>query len=172
MTKHPITVTEYSKRLDAFWQEECRLLERRIADPEIRASALSILANEQKRGVAIYYQTPLERALEMVAGPTERTRSEARYLALSEQGRKGGRAKKQDKLQDFIDELVAKRPRLSERDLLNLLKADAPTELWVDIDEEGIHFAPCEGTLKTAPLSGLKDRLSRAKKKVLARTNR
>ena len=88
--------------------------------------------------------------------------------------RKGGRAHKCDALQDLIREIVLGQPHITAGQLLRVLRGSPGAGVVVSIDEESdvlagearmIHFVDDNGTSKTASISGLKDRLSRAKKK-------
>jgi hypothetical protein len=93
--------------------------------------------------------------------------------------RKGGRARKSDELQDLIEEIVLAKPNINTHRLLLELKGERGVGR-VSIDgvsdclrngRREIHFEDCKGTPKAAPVSGLKDRLSRAKaKNKIART--
>jgi hypothetical protein len=80
--------------------------------------------------------------------------------------RKAGRAAKADALQELILESVRRNPGLTERQLMMILRTNNNSGSAIcDIDNEFIHFRS-KGKDKQAPISGLKDRLARAKKKI------
>jgi hypothetical protein len=89
-------------------------------------------------------------------------------IVLEQQGRKGGRSQKTDVLQRIIIEIVRKRPRITAAQLQHILTREYYPHVIEDVDEESIHFTQPDGTKagksKEAPISGLKDRLSRAKR--------
>jgi len=135
------------------------LSERRIKDPAIREVALRRLADEQLRGVPTYYQTTLEASL------VDTEYEKQRFL--SQQGRNGGQVKKSDALQQAISDLVRRDPNVTASELENMLTKER-FPLIVDLEDGKIYFTQPDGStdgrLKVTPISGLKDRLSRAKK--------
>jgi hypothetical protein len=81
----------------------------------------------------------------------------------------GGKSPKTDTLQKMIISIVRDKPIISVSQLLPQLRRQAGEGVIDHIDnaetpERSIHFYTQAGTIKTAPVSGLKDRLSRAKK--------
>jgi dsDNA-specific endonuclease/ATPase MutS2 len=88
-----------------------------------------------------------------------------RDLHLREFSRRGVEARKTDDLSRLIEDLVKKRPSLSCSELLIELKELQPIPPVADINEHDIVLS--DG--KTIPLTALKDRLFRAKKKVKSR---
>ena len=80
--------------------------------------------------------------------------------------RKGGSASKTDALQILIQNRVWQPPGISQRKLLHHLKACLGCGTIRVIDNEKIESLNSNGKLKITPLSGLKDRLSRAKSKI------
>ena len=136
------------------------LSERRIKDPAIREVALRRLADEQLRGVPTYYQTTLEASL------VDTEYEKQRFL--SQQGRNGGQVKKSDALQQAISDLVRRDPNVTASELENMLTREKFPQLIADVEDGRIHFIQpdglTDGRLKVTPISGLKDRLSRAKK--------
>lgn len=69
-----------------------------------------------------------------------------------------------------VTEEVQKRPAITVTDLLKHLQSLQDLRQVVDdIDEEAISFTDRNGHPKNAPISGLKDRLSRAKKALKSR---
>src|SRR6266478_3571137 len=92
------TIHEANEHNRRFWEEQNALRDRRIADEAIRETAFSRLSSEQARRVPGYYQAPIEQLL------ADAERDKLRFL--SQQARKGGRAKKSDALQQAIESLV------------------------------------------------------------------
>lgn len=76
----------------------------------------------------------------------------------------GGKASKQDNLQKLIVTIVKKKPAIKSSTLLGELESYKNMGTIVDIDEEEISFISDNEKLDSSPISGLKDRLSRAKK--------
>jgi hypothetical protein len=91
----------------------------------------------------------------------------------SERAREAGRAKKPDALHPAILDLVRKDPSMTVAKLKGMLTRDRFPGLIEDVDEEEIWFRQPDGSedgrLEGARVSGLKDRLSRAKKALKSR---
>ena len=156
-----ISISEINEVNQRSWEHENMLRERRMKDPAIQEVALRTLADEQLRGLPTYYQTTLEKSL-----------ADAEYAKqrfLSQQGRKGGQAKRFDPLQQAILDLVRSRPGITHANLRDLLTRERFPGLIDDVDETNIYFVQPDGRLKESPLSGLKHRLSRAKKTLKSR---
>jgi len=144
-----------------FWNRERALLGRRMADKPIRETAFATICTEIIKAVPIFYRTSLNQAL------NDAELAKSRFL--SEQARKGGNAKKTDKLQLLIEQIVAQRRPITVRQLENELRARQSIGAIEEIDEMRIWFTNHNGQSKTATLSGLKDRLSRARTKLRSR---
>jgi hypothetical protein len=135
--------------------------ERRLADPDLQAIALAFLADEQARSVPIRNQKSWEHTLRDAEGMLQRSQHRLSRL--------GGKAKKQDALQLLIVDIVRKQPEITGKQLVLELEKVRDARGGVDDIEDGtIHFVD-GGHLKSAPVSGLKDRLSRAKRTVNSR---
>ena len=80
--------------------------------------------------------------------------------------RRAGGASKTDPLQVLIEDIVRHEPSIKRTELEQRLGDHLHLSPIEDIDEGGIWFAYSDGRTKRAPLTGLKDRLSRAKKKI------
>jgi hypothetical protein len=160
MTANPAMVSLNQKN-KLFWQGQKVQMERRMADAVIRESAFELICAELQRRMPTRYQTPIELAL---AG-SERLK----YRFLRQQARIGGKASKADPLNELIAEIVRRRPTVTEFELLQLLRQEQGIGKIQDIDEEAIWFATRGGGLKSAKISGLKDRLSRAKRHLRSR---
>lgn len=122
----------------------------------LRGAALRMVLSELRRGVNVRSQLSLYEALE-----------EAHLMGVdshTEQARKGGRAKKTDALSQLIQSIVERNPRITVAQLAEQLKAQQGLGIIADIDGTTITFDRANGSLKEASVSGLKDRLSRAKK--------
>jgi transposase len=152
-----ITLADLSKLYGEFWAAQNVLLKKRMADPAIRETAFSYMRDEMKRQVPTRFQTSIYEAHEQA--------EHAKQRFLAQQARKGGRAKKNDRLQEVIEEYLQRDPSLTIRGVESLLREHQGIEPIQDIDNEFIYFTSHCNTTKKAKLSGLKDRLSRAKKK-------
>ena len=160
MTANPAIVALNEKN-KLFWQEQKVQMERRMADAPIRECAFERICAELQRRVPTYYQTPIELVLADAEG--------AKNRFLTQQARIGGKARKSDPLSELIAEIVRRRPTVTEFELLQLLREEQRMGIIQDIDEEAIWFATRGGRLKSAKISGLKDRLSRAKRHLRSR---
>jgi hypothetical protein len=160
-----ITPSELNERHHRLWAIQNPLRDRRIADGAIREVAFARLRSELARRIPAYYQGTIEQFL----ADAERDRD----WFLSQLGRKGGRAKKPDALQQAILDLVRRDPHITEAKLKDMLTRERFPDLIEDVDEETISFVWLDGSgrqrSKPAAISGLKDRLSRAKKALKSR---
>jgi hypothetical protein len=144
-----------------FWRERHCLFDKRMANDPIRETASEAWQAQRDRAVPLACQFSFEKALE------DAERAGQRFLA--HQARKGGTAHKSDALQILIHEIVTHRPHISAKKLLEALKARQHLSPIDDIGEDAIHFNNHDGRSKEATISGLKDRLNRAKKKLNSR---
>lgn len=141
-----------------FWEEQRVLRDRRISDPVILATAVADIDSELKRGVQIRAQKTFETALAHAEATKQRFSSQ--------RGRAAGKAKKGDSLQALIEEIVRKKPAITEAELRQKLKHQEEIDPIQEIDKDSIFITSANGMTKEIPLSGLKHRLSRAKKKL------
>lgn len=74
-------------------------------------------------------------------------------------------AAKVDALQELILKSVLRNPRLTEKELLRILHENKSDSFIWDIDKQFVYYKS-KGRDKQAAISGLKDRLARAKKKL------
>jgi len=141
-----------------------------MSDDAIFNLAMKDMRSEIARAVPVRSQKSFEQALEDAEG--------ARSIVQSAFSRRGGKMPKSDALQDLIREVAFWDPGITVRQLLRELMRRQGEGVVVSIEGkcqtlagEGrrIHFEDHNGTSKTAPVSGLKDRLSRAKKKITSR---
>ena len=155
-----ITISEINERNGRFWDEQNELRDRRIADEAIWDAAFARFRDEQTR-VPLRHLATIEKLL------ADAEADKRRFL--SQQAGLGGRAKKSDALQRLILDLVRNRPEITEAGLKAMLTRERFPGLIEEIDEKTISFCPPDGRLKESPLSGLKHRLSRAKKTLKSR---
>jgi hypothetical protein len=161
------TPAALNKRAAEFWREREILKNRRISDEAILQIAVLDVNSEESRGVPLRHQQSFEHALEKA--------ERAKEIVLTELARKGGSAPKGNALHELILEIVRKDPSISEKQLLEMLEGEAGAGVVTSIDEPSdvvggdtpcIHFVNDDGKPKTASVRGLKDRLSKAKKKI------
>jgi hypothetical protein len=81
-----------------------------------------------------------------------------------EQRRRASMPRKADPLQQLIEQMVRKRPEISRKELERALQSEIGKGVILDIDDTDILLT--EDKSDPAPLSGLKDRLTRAKQKI------
>jgi hypothetical protein len=108
-----ITISELNQLNDRFWKEQTPLRDRRIADKAIRETAFARLSSELVRGFPFRYLPSIEKLLADAEGDKQRF--------LSQQARKGGRAKKPDALRQTILGLVRRDPAITEAKLKDML---------------------------------------------------
>jgi hypothetical protein len=153
-----------------FWAKRSRLTEQLIIDPIVYPLALHHMRLEADR-LPLKDQKSIDHALVeaaemlntymLVKNPTPAEKARKRHLS-----RKGGSAYKTDALQTLIQTCDRQLPGISQRELLHHLKTYLGQGTLRVIDNEKIEFLNYNGKLKSAPVSGLKDRLSRAKSKI------
>lgn|ERR1700732_84407 len=165
-----LTLREINEQNHRFWSVRSEICERRASDESLCDIALESIHSEIVRGIPVRSQKSFDQALadaEM-----------AMKTLQSGFARKGGRPTGCDALQDVIEEIVEENPKIRLRQLRGELDGDHGAGTITSIDEEAdvkadeprmIHFVDDDGTPRTAPLSGLKDRLYRAKIKLASR---
>ena len=126
--------------------------------------------SETSRCVQLSVQKSFEEAL----ADAESTQK----LVLSNFSRRGGRSRKSDALQELILEIVRGHPTITRTQLLAKLKGQAGEGVVSSIDRKSdvlagddvnVHFFDDRANKeKIAAVSGLKDRLGRAKKSIRA----
>ncbi|MBV9566460.1 MAG: hypothetical protein JOY90_39360 [Bradyrhizobium sp.] len=158
-------LAEWNNRNRAFWIEERKRFEKRLADPALYEVAFADLASEEAREVELDSRMTLEQAL----ADAERTRALFSHYF----GRKGGQAKQPDDLQKWIIAQVRKNPRLQLRDLERLIEAEAGHGFIVEVTDTTITFmvgwtgdpdVDQNKPLRDVPRTALKHRLTRARK--------
>jgi hypothetical protein len=89
---------------------------------------------------------------------------EAESRSRSSLARRGGHARKGDRLNNCINELAKRNPSISHREVEFKIRKMITDEPWVlSMNEFKIEFENWDGKIKSAKISGLKDRISRAK---------
>jgi len=150
-----------NKRNAQFWREQSEARERRLADPTLAEIATRTVWSEAAKGLPIRWHTSFDEAL-AAAEPTKAT-------VLSELARKARKARKPDALQQLIRDIVKQNPKILRPRLLYMLACELGAGVVTSIDglkkvARKIHFTDDNGRERTIPVSGLKDRLRRAKK--------
>jgi hypothetical protein len=156
-----MTAEELNEKHTRFWADQAEFLTRRMTDDAVRGTALGLIREQEVRGLPVRYRLSLEQALE--------TAEKIGQRFSAEWSRKGGKAKKTDALQILIDNIVERRPSISTDQLARELRRRERIEVIDEIADGRITFINTDGRLKDARLCGLKDRLSRAKKKLRSR---
>jgi hypothetical protein len=153
---------EMNRRHREFWDVESQVFERRLADPQLVAAATEDMNSEILRRVPIYSRKTMELAFE----DAEKRRAKIR----SGDGSKGGRPRRGDALQGLIEEIVSARPAISSASaLLEQLREFQYQGVVTDIEDDKIWFRDARDASRSAPISGLKNRLTRARKSAKSR---
>ena len=165
-------LVEFNRRNIEFWAHQKILMGRRMADRAILETAVESVESEAKRQVAIRSQKSFEEALQ------DAERAKQRFIR--QQARSGGKAAKADSLQKIIIDIVRRNPEIAFAQLLLELRKQQGDGIIDEIVGTRIYFRQA-GTATTsgagevigmkvisdsAPISGLKHRLTRARKKV------
>lgn len=155
-----LAATNHANKL--FWEHESGLALQRARDPATLETAVSILASEERRGIATHDQLTVEAALESA----DSAKGRFRPALISEIASKAGRASKGDGLTKIILSMVKRDPDLALPALLDRLAAMQGPGLEIEeINDTTITLSTRNDGIKEVPISGLKDRLSRAKRK-------
>jgi hypothetical protein len=144
-----------------FWRSENQLVEKRVNDDILHNFALETLASEELRGLPIRLRTDLPEALQRGALLQQRLQTRQAHLA--------AKAKRPDALQGLIAEILKQKPRITWKELLRELKEDSgPAGVVISVGNTKIEFMD-RGRVEEASISGLKDRLSRARRSLESR---
>jgi hypothetical protein len=154
-------IEEINQMNAEFWAAQKVLLRERMADEAIRQTAFEAIATETVKGLPLFYQKSIYEAL------ADADRARKRFM--SQHARRGGLAGKTDVLQDLIEQIVRRNPAITVRALEARLSEHQGIEPIQDFSDGTISFTNRGDRTKYAALSGLKDRLSRAKRKVGSR---
>jgi hypothetical protein len=165
MTK--LTPDDVNRINSEFWEVESKKLEERMKDPVLREAAFARLRSETMRRVAVESQTTLEAALAAEEQTAIKGADHVEARVVSNRARRAGSAKKVDALQSFINSVVEKRPTITGPELRDKIRAEVGSGGGlVDLDETHIWFVGAHDKLRSTTIRGLKDRLSRAKRKM------
>jgi hypothetical protein len=157
------TIAELNEFHRKYWQEQKVLRERRMAAPPVLEFAIEDWRSEMQSGQPIGYW----KSLDYFLAHAERAKQQ---FGLAQ---KGGRAEKRDSLQKLIIEIVRKEPNIGVEQLLVKLKET--DDIIDEIADGKIYFRSSDTEklasakeiviLRSAKISGLKHRLTRARKK-------
>jgi hypothetical protein len=127
-----------------------------MQDDALLQVAGKAILSDARRKVSFHSQISLREALDDAA--------EAKKLFLRQLGRRGRQARKSDALHDLIVTLVQENPDISFKSLENKLREMQFHGTIDDVTDTEIQFKNHNGRSKETSLSGLKHRLTRAKK--------
>jgi len=151
-----------------------------MADAAILGPAMSKINVEDLIAKPLKFRMSFELALAESESEVENAKTLSQYKQLQERARtaeadaiksfsrKGGRVRKADALTRLIRGIVSDNPTITTQQLLIQLKRLVGQGTIYSIDT-AIHFYKKDEELTTAPVSGLKDRLARAKQKIHSR---
>lgn len=177
----PMTLSfaEVNKLHADFWAREKALTAIRMEDETNSALAMTLLRHDERRqpfGLWMRFEVALEQAEDIrrqdlasqITPPAHEILERIKREVAAEFARRGGRARKLDALSRVIRKIVRARPQITKPELLDALNARAGIDgVIVEIDDkEGIISFLDRGILREALISGLKDRLSEAKKEL------
>ena len=165
-------LVKFNQRNRDFWADQRTLMDRRMADLAILETAVESVESENKRQVAIRSQKSFEEAL------LDAERAKQRFIR--QQARSGGKAAKADSLQRIIADVVRQNPEIAVTQLLLELRKHQGDGIIDEVDATRIYFrqtgrAAMSGggevvgmkvISASAPISGLKHRLTRARRNV------
>ena len=166
MDKNPPSPENINQSNREFWDRQTVETERLLQDPEILALAAKRLEDERLSGIPVQYQKTFEAVL-VEADDVWR-------LVLSVKASKSAKALRLDRLQRTILELVRKNPAIKTKAVLEKLRLIADCRDGIDdIDDELgiICFSDEKNRPDKAQISGLKDRVSRARKFLRSQIN-
>lgn len=156
--------SEINQKNKTYWEQQHQDMKRRLDDPALRTEALKQIQDDHRRQVPVYNQRTLERALLQAEESVEALIPVVR----KNQARHAARAPRFDPLRHLIETLVAESPAITCTLLLSKLSQHVGSGVIEDIDDETIGYV-VDGQGKSLPISRLKDRLTRARKKVSSR---
>jgi hypothetical protein len=158
-SSHPNRLAEINACNAAFYAKLSVHTQRRMSDAGLLRSAFDDLDDETFR-LPLYFRKPIEFLLE------EAERKRTFFMGLN--GRKGG--KRKDALQTLIDRIVGRKPDIDGNGLLHGLRNENGNGIVQDVANGEVTFVNSSGKLRSAKISALKHRLSRAKKKLVAKS--
>jgi hypothetical protein len=156
---NPDQMALLNARSRAKWVEKSRMIGETLADEGTCALVLKDLARQTMYGDFRRYSL-YESSIHA---------TENQWLVLSALGKKGKKARQPNAFDLLCTDIVKRRPHLSEIDFLEAIKAQQGLGVVIDIDDAAIHVATDGKPIQEIPISGLKDRLCRLKKKLRSR---
>jgi hypothetical protein len=153
--------TKTAEDPESFWKKQSALAQQRLSDPALYKVAFDEMRRQSIR-VPVYYQKSLEALLEEA--------QEARTVFMSFAGRNGG--KRKNTFQKLIEQIVEEEPKIDCNRLLYRLKAEKTFGVIVDVTDRVISFVGTAGDILDVNVAALKDRLSRAKKEIIAKAGK
>lgn len=166
----PLTLQDVNEQNHRFWSVRNEIRDRRMSDESLLDIAMEDIRSEMLRGGPVGSQKSFDQAL----ADAEMTMKTLQ----SGFARKGGSTPRSDALQNLIEEIRGENPKITQGQLLIALSGPRGEGTVTSIDKESevkageprmIHFVEENERPKRALLSGLKDRLYRAKKKIASR---
>jgi hypothetical protein len=154
-SSRPLSLSEINQQNQEFWATESALTHIRICDETLYKMALRDMERD-----AAKFAFRERQSLDAALAHAEKKRDVLRALAPV-----GGSAAKTDNLNVFIHQCVQGKAAISERELYHEIKKQVGRGVIVSIDNHKIVFINYNQKLKTALVSGLKDRLFRARLK-------
>ena len=169
----PRTVRELQCAQQRFWTALAARTTERLNDSMVVEEALRIIHSEAAREIEVGRRLIFEAALEQADNTSTRIQGVVRHR----QAKKASAARKPDLLTQAIEKIARRRPDINVSDLLVALKEiSGPSQVIEEVDFEtnAIYYrqsAVVRRSYSTTPLkharfSGLKDRLSRAKRNI------
>jgi len=155
------TIVAINLKNSEFWEVQRVLMKKRFTNDFIVGNALKTMNSNCENLLPTYWKKSLEVAL---ADAEENHNASMKYFA-----QKGGKAVKEDALQKYIITCVQLNSKITDSQLLDKLMNQMDHDFINDMEDGVISFNNGNGKIKNASIAGLKDRLSRAKKKVSSR---
>jgi hypothetical protein len=162
----PTALRRINEQKRRFWSQQSELRELQMSNDAVVKIATNDVRSEAERRLPVAWHKTFEQALADAES--------AQRIAQEHFSRRGGKLSKRDSLQKLILRIVGKNPTITTVELLRELRKHDGLGTIYSIDGKSpllngkgrmIHyFDDSLQKEKTAPLSGLKDRLSRAKK--------
>jgi hypothetical protein len=148
-----------NSRSRAKWVEKSRMIDETLADEGTCALVLKDLARQTMYGDFRRYS--------LYESSIHATENQA--LVLSALGKKGKKARRPDAFELLCTDIVKRWPQISEIEFVEAITARKGLGVVSDVDEAEIHVTIDGKLIQEIPISGLKDRLSRLKKKLRSR---
>ena len=157
----PPTAAEMNQTNSDFWAKQNKKISDQLNNAVLRNHAFNEVAKERKWGVPVYDQITIENQLEY----SERFSADM----IKHQNHKAATKPRPDQLQTLIIKIVEENHTITTGMLLNKLNHYVGCDIIYEIHDDEIEFFDKKGKNKFAPISGLKDRLSRAKRIINSR---